>query len=482
MIKKVFCFLFILNILLLSFTLSVSAVQGGDACAFEELEFEEYLALIDAIAESMEYPHYFAENTERYKAFQERHPDMPFDTVIALVNVNNDMEGYRYVDIVTEPDELYVLLNKNFALPPNWEPSELVNVRHGFLARPEAAEYFDKMIAAMREDNLNLVIVSTYRSIARQRNLFNNAAASRGVQRAERSIARPGHSEHNTGLAIDVLHRGATGSLSSMRFENTSQFSWLVDNAHQYGFILRYPLGYTQISGYIFEPWHWRYVGIPIATAMHSRGIVSYEDFYGRFLIQSMRDRVSEYIFEQQRLAEEAEAAALLAAEEAAALAAADAAARLAAEEAAEAELLRIEAMIRDTTQTAAAEARASAEVAVAELDALVGYVFYSNMRFTVILSILVLSAAAAVLLVAEPRLRESRLRGFSPVLRRRQGNGSIPNPSESASSGGACEVRAAGGEFVLCRTKAYSGITFRQYLQAKLAFAVFKKVHRFTQ
>jgi hypothetical protein len=89
-----------------------------------------------------------------------------------------------------------------------------------------------------------------------------------------------------------------------MRFERSRQFAWLVENAHEYGFILRYPLGYTEISGYIFEPWHWRYVGIPIATAMHNKEIISYEDFYGRYLVQDMRDKVNEYIREQQRLAD----------------------------------------------------------------------------------------------------------------------------------------------------------------------------------
>ena len=92
MIKKAAYFLFILNILLLSFTSSVSAAQGVDSCAFKELEFEEYLTIIEAIAETEEYPHFFDENAERYRDYQERYPDMPFDVVIALVNVNNDRE------------------------------------------------------------------------------------------------------------------------------------------------------------------------------------------------------------------------------------------------------------------------------------------------------------------------------------------------------------------------------------------------------
>jgi D-alanyl-D-alanine carboxypeptidase len=492
MIKKVVCFLFIIKILILSFTLSVSAAQGEDACAFKDFELEEYLAIINAIGETEEYPHYFTENADRYKDFQERHPEMPFETVIALVNVNNDMEGYSHVDIVTEPDELHVLLNKNFLLPQDWEPEELTNIGHGFLLRPEAAEQLEKMRAAMRDDNLNLIIVSTYRSIARQRNLFNNAASSRGVARAERAIARPGHSEHNTGLAVDVLHRGTTGSLSSMRFERTSQYLWLVENAHEFGFILRYPQGYTNISGYIFEPWHWRYVGIPIATAMHNREIVSYEDFYGRYLVQGMRDRVNAYIIEQQRLAEEAEAAALAAAAEAAALEAAEAAARIAAVEAAEAELARVEAVIRAAVQAAAAEALASARAELAQLDAIIHDNSYITIRFTVLILILVLSATGAVLFVAEPRLRGFRqgddsgvastsvLRrhGRSSPALRRQANGSNPRGGDNPHS----------GEFVLCRIsrtkiilepRLRSVMFLHRYLQAKLAFIIFKTINR---
>jgi D-alanyl-D-alanine carboxypeptidase len=308
MIKKVLCFLIIFIVIIFSFTVSVSAAKGEDACAFKELEFEEYLAIIDAIAETEEYPHYFTENAERYGDYQARFPDMPFDVVIALVNVNNDLEPYRDVDTVADPNEISVLLNKYFSLPTDWEPDGLTDIGRGFLVHPEAAVQFEKMQDAMRADNLNLVIISTYRTPARQRNLFNRALATRGVERAERAFARPGHSEHNMGLAVDVMHRGhAGGTMTSMRFERSRQFSWLVENAHDYGFILRYPQGYIEISGYIFEPWHWRYVGVPIATAMYDRGIISYEEFYGRYLVQGMRDKVTEYIVQQQRL-DEAEA------------------------------------------------------------------------------------------------------------------------------------------------------------------------------
>jgi len=403
MMKRVFYFLFMLNILLLSFTSSVSAVYGVDACAFKELEFEEYLAIIGAIAEAEEYPHFFAENAERYNEYQERNPDMPFDVVIALVNVNNDMVAYRDVDIIADTTEISLLLNKHFSLPPDWVPDELIDIGNGYLMHPQAAEQFEKMREAMREDNLNLVVISTYRNFARQRNLFNNALASRGVVRAERAFARVGHSEHHTGLAVDVMHRGHTGgTMTGMRFERSRQFSWLVENAHEYGFILRYPQGYLEIGGYIFEPWHWRFVGVPIATAMYDREIASYEEFYGRYLVQGMRDKVNEYIKEQQRLAEEAEAAA---AAEAAALEAAIAA-ELAAAEAAEAEMARVEALIRAAAQTAAAEALANAEAELTELERIINDATNFSIHLSGMTSILGLTAIAAVLYVTS---RESK-------------------------------------------------------------------------
>ena len=398
MIKSFFCFLFIINIFLLTFTLSVSADQGADFCVFEELEFEEYLAIVSAISETEEYPHFFAENAERYKAYQERYPDMPFDVVIALVNVNNDMASYRDVEIVADPGEISVLLNKYFSLPPDWVPDEFTDIGNGSLMHPEAAKHYVEMRAAMREDNLNLVMISAYRDFTRQRNLFNNALATRSVARAERAFARVGHSEHHTGLAVDVMHRGHSGgTMTGMRFERSKQFSWLVENAHEYGFILRYPQGYLEIGGYIFEPWHWRFVGVPIATAMYDREIISYEEFYGRYLVQGMRDKVNEYIKEQQRLAEEAEAAAALEA-------AAAEAAELAASEAEEAELARVEAIIRAAAQAAAAEALANAKAELAELEAMINDADKFNIHFIVTITILGFSAVAAVLYVVNTR------------------------------------------------------------------------------
>jgi D-alanyl-D-alanine carboxypeptidase len=372
---------------------SANTNQGASACAFEYLEFEDYLAVISAIAETVEYPHFFIENEHRYEEYHSNNPDMPFDVMIALVNVNIDKGAYTDVYPVADPDEISVLVNKHFELPPDWSPDDFTDIGGGHLMREEAAAAFILLREAMGEAGLNLTVVITHRSYATQRNHFNNAVNRLGLASAEGGFARPGHSEHQTGLAIDVLHRAHDGGLMmNMGFENSRQFDWLVDNAHDFGFILRYPSGYRSLSGFIFEPWHWRYVGIPIATAMYNEAIALYEEFYGRYLVQGMRDKVNAYLIEQQELAEAAAAAELEAAEAAAVELAAEEAAALAAAQAAELEA----AELAEAEIAAAQEAEKAAAEAAAE-PAAVTVPFYENRHFLEIIPLFSIVAAVAL-------------------------------------------------------------------------------------
>jgi len=292
----------------------------------EEPRFDDFYSMITEMAETVRFPHYLAENQQRYVDYILENPALQIDVAIAYVNAGFDKGRYADIQTVTNPDDINVMLNSNYALPTNWEPPDLININGWRLMRREAAEQFELMNEAMRKENLYLTIVSTYRSVNSQRRLFNNALASRGRTSAERSLARPGHSEHNAGLAIDVLQPGSGGSLSGSRFDRTKQYEWMKNNAHNYGFILRYPEEYTQLTGIIYEPWHWRYVGIPIAKAMYNEGITLYEEFYGRYLAPGIREQVTAFFVEQERLAKEARAAAIEAAAiEAAAIAEAEA-------------------------------------------------------------------------------------------------------------------------------------------------------------
>ena len=216
-------------------------------------------------------PHYLDENSRRYEIYQAGNPGMPFGRVVAYVNANVDLGAYTAIQTVQNPNDISVLLNKNFALPHGWTPNDLVPVGEGWQLRTEAAEQFNALKAVAGESGLTFFVRSGYRSHWSQTASYNNIVQRDGRASADIQAARPGHSEHQLGLALDLAHRaGTTGPLSTTGFSNSREFEWLVEHGHEYGFILRYPRGYTEIHGFIYEPWHWRYVGVEIASVMHS--------------------------------------------------------------------------------------------------------------------------------------------------------------------------------------------------------------------
>jgi len=231
-------------------------------------------------------PWFFLEtNRTRYTAYQAGNPGLPFEKVLAFVNVRVDKGFYNDIVTVDDPDSISVLVNKNFALPQGYVPSDLVSVGGNHRLRAEVAEQLEKMRAEMNSLGFRIFVVSTYRTHQSQANRHSNAARSFGIESADRQYARAGHSEHQTGLAVDLLQRTNVRNMSQARFQDTAEFAWLTENAHRYGFILRYPNEYRDIHGFIFEPWHWRYVGVDIATAMYDEGIALFEEYYGKHLV-----------------------------------------------------------------------------------------------------------------------------------------------------------------------------------------------------
>ncbi|MCF0114036.1 MAG: M15 family metallopeptidase [Erysipelotrichaceae bacterium] len=183
----------------------------------------------------------------------------------------------------TDTDSLLVLANKNHTLPDGYAPSDLrqPNVRRTqeTLMRDEAASALEAMFNAAEADGAYLYATSGYRSAQYQEMLFNNYAARDGACAASRYSSRPGHSDHQTGLTCDISL--ADGRLWT-GFEETTEGKWLAVHAHEYGFIMRYPKDKEQITGYIYEPWHFRYVGIDTATEIYDAGIyMSFEEFFG---------------------------------------------------------------------------------------------------------------------------------------------------------------------------------------------------------
>lgn len=188
----------------------------------------------------------------------------------------------------SDPSSIAVLINKEFRLPENYVPDDLVYPDVPFLfnekiekrkMRKEPAEALKKLFEAAKSDGIYLAGVSGYRSETTQTVLYNDYVRKDGVEKADRYSARPGYSEHQTGLSIDVS--GATGEFAVVdEFANTEEAKWLDKHAHEYGFIIRFPKGKEDITGYKYEPWHIRYVGEEIANEIAEKGI-TLEEYYG---------------------------------------------------------------------------------------------------------------------------------------------------------------------------------------------------------
>ena len=137
--------------------------------------------------------------------------------------------------------------------------------------RNDAATALEEMFAAAKQDGIYLSTVSGYRSYSKQSTLYDRKVKSAGVETANSLVALPGSSEHQLGLAMDVS-QSSDSSLTS-KFANTAEGKWVALNAHRFGFIVRYPLGMEEITGYSYEPWHLRYVGQAYAQAIYVSGL-----------------------------------------------------------------------------------------------------------------------------------------------------------------------------------------------------------------
>jgi zinc D-Ala-D-Ala carboxypeptidase len=180
--------------------------------------------------------------------------------------------------IVTDPEDIAVVINKKRGLPDNYEPTDLVEPKVEFsfsgknekrMLRKEAAAALEKLFKLAADDGIELYGVSGYRSRATQVGIYNGNVQIQGQEAADKVSARPGYSEHQTGLAIDVSSKSAKLGLEEV-FGATKEGRWLAEHAHEAGFIIRYPKGKESITGYSYEPWHIRYVGEDMAKEIYT--------------------------------------------------------------------------------------------------------------------------------------------------------------------------------------------------------------------
>lgn len=227
---------------------------------------------------------------ERYLNYQKTHSDLNIREIVKRVNSDIDYDFYTNdVDSDTSLGFL-IIANKHYKLNSNYTPSDLITIEGKYAKYSQGQvnstvyNYYQVMYDEMKKEGLTLLIQSPYRSYNTQYSIYNGYVARDGKASADTYSARPGYSEHQTGLAIDFATPSTTG-LSNEEFGNTPEFRWLKDNAHKYGFILRYKQGEEYITGYMYESWHFRYVGVDAATTIYNEGL-NYEEYFTYYVLK----------------------------------------------------------------------------------------------------------------------------------------------------------------------------------------------------
>lgn len=223
---------------------------------------------------------YKEELKDRYKQYQKENPNLTPKEIVTHVNIGIDNNYYENTKETKYLNQSYILVNKYNYLPENYIPENLEEIDKkysigGMKLVNYAKEAFEKMASDAKKENLSIIAMSSYRSYTYQVNLYNRYKEQDGEETADTYSARAGFSEHQTGLTVDVYN----GKKDYTEFENTKEFTWMQENAHNYGFILRFPKDKTKLTGYQYESWHYRYVGKEIATYIKEKNIC-FEEYY----------------------------------------------------------------------------------------------------------------------------------------------------------------------------------------------------------
>lgn len=228
--------------------------------------------------------YYLEKNLDRYLAYLKENPEVAMDDVVALVNVNRDRDFYEDMEETDTSKGDLMLVNKYYKLTKDYQPEEIVPISlqfsyEGNEISKHVYERFRSMWNAANEEGLTLIVNSSYRDYETQDAVWKDYAQAQGEEWADNKAARAGSSEHETGLALDIV----TDDVIMNEFEETEEFKWLQDNAYKYGFILRYPKGKEDITGYEYESWHYRYVGEDVAKEIHDLDI-TFDEYYAYYL------------------------------------------------------------------------------------------------------------------------------------------------------------------------------------------------------
>jgi len=257
--------------------ISLILARGNDETVSEFLK-KDY---VDDIKDYMQYDFAKLENYDRYVAYQMKERENEEDTV-TFVEIGLDREFYEGYTEISDFSET-VLANKYHKLTEDYVPDDLMKIKEEFavdrkqMVSKVACVAFEKMAEDALKEDMHILANSSYRSYQEQEEIYNEYKDLYGLNYAESYAARPGFSEHQTGLVIDVKSR------DSRIFADSKEFTWMKEHAYEYGFIMRYPKDKEYITGYKYEAWHYRYVGEELAKKVYESGL-TYDEYYIRYL------------------------------------------------------------------------------------------------------------------------------------------------------------------------------------------------------
>ncbi len=244
----------------------------------EDSEKEKKLKELNNINKKIKY--FKMDNLDRYINYKSKNPNKEIKQIIKDVNMDLDKEPYEDMKKATNLNTINILVNKHNYLTEDYVPENLENINSSYALSnmkmvSEAKNAFENLSKDAAKQNLKVIAMSTYRSYEYQVDLYNRYVKTDGKEAADTYSGRPGNSEHQTGLAVDVYNVKETYT----NFEKTKEYTWMQDNAYKYGFILRFPKDKENETGYEFESWHYRYVGLEAAKYIKEHNI-SFEEYY----------------------------------------------------------------------------------------------------------------------------------------------------------------------------------------------------------
>ena len=281
--KKIFWYVLLIFIVIVTITLVVIIDKKIDIKKNPiKDERKEKLELLNNIDKKIDYFKY--SYLDRYIDYKKKCNTLSDIDIITRVNLGLDQPFYQNTKKSIKLNQNTILVNKYIYLPEDYIPDKLTTISKEFSSSTkgltyEAKEAFEKMAKSAKEQGYTIRAISAYRSYEYQKNLYDNYVKQDGVELADTYSARPGFSEHQTGLVVDIDN----GKTDFNHFENTEEFKWMQKNAQTFGFILRYPKGKEDITGYDYEAWHYRYVGENIATFMNNNNL-TLDEYYARYI------------------------------------------------------------------------------------------------------------------------------------------------------------------------------------------------------